>query len=46
MIHTEALKIKISHMCYYQIVVLFLVETKALRDLSSKKKNTQANKED
>ena len=46
MIHTEALKIKISHMCCYQIAILFLVEMKALSDLSSEKKNTQANKED
>lgn len=46
MMNTEALKIKRNNMFCYQIAVLFLVEMKALSDLSSKKKNTQANKED
>ena len=40
MINTEALKIKRNNMFCYQIAVLFQEEMKALRYLSSKKKNT------
>lgn len=38
MINTEALKIKRNNMFCYQIAVLFLVEMKALSELSSKRK--------